>query len=69
VQSNSANEVYLTSAQIRRRYGNLSNVTIWRWVRAGKIPQPIKIGRRLLFNLRALEAREAERECAAKDVA
>ena len=29
-------EVYLTAAQVRRRYGTISDMTLWRWCRAGQ---------------------------------
>ena len=30
--------------EVRRRCGNPSRVTIWRWIRDGRFPQPVKLG-------------------------
>lgn len=57
-------EVYLTSSQLKRRYGNCSDMALWRWLRRPGLgfPQPIKIGDRRywkLSDLRAFEVRRA----------
>ena len=56
-------KVYLTSRQVRARYGNCSDMSLWRWLNdpALNFPQPIKINRRRLWSLDSLERFEAER--------
>ncbi len=60
----SANEAaeWLRSRDLLRRFG-ISDVTLWRWVKAGKFPAPTKLGStRSLFWLRsAVETWEASR--------
>lgn len=41
-----SNDVVLPSAEVRRRFGGVSNMTIWRWIEAGILPPPIKINKR-----------------------
>ena len=36
----------ITSATLRAKFGNVSDMTIWRWQRAKLIPEPIKIRNR-----------------------
>lgn len=55
---------YLTARQVRARFGNVSDMSIWRWTRDPKLgfPQPIRINRRRLFkeaDIAAFEARQA----------
>jgi len=39
--------LYLSAAQVRRRYGGVSDMSIWRWLRDEGFPQPLRIsGRR-----------------------
>ena len=55
---------YLPIAAVRARYGNCSDVTIWRWMRDERtnFPQPMKAtNRRRLWKLAHLEAWEASR--------
>ncbi|QND42410.1 DNA-binding protein [Rhizobium leguminosarum bv. viciae] len=37
---------YLTQPQLRLRYGNISDMTVWRWIKAGRIPAPALFGNR-----------------------
>jgi hypothetical protein len=60
---------YLTSQQVRHRYGDVSDMSLWRWLHDGKIgfPRPIIINRRRYWHLRDLEAWERVRcECRAR---
>lgn len=63
-------KLYCTAAQVRRRYGGISEMGLWRWINDGKVdfPKPDLIvnGRRLwseetldIFDAR-LTVREAE---------
>ena len=56
-------KVYLTSRQVRERYGNCSDMTIWRWQNdpALNFPQPMKINHRRLWTQESLERFDAER--------
>ena len=33
---------YLKQKHVKARYGGISDMTIWRWVRDGLLPQPVK---------------------------
>lgn len=37
---------FLTQPQLRLRYGNISDMTVWRWIKAGRIPEPALFGNR-----------------------
>jgi hypothetical protein len=52
-------QVYLTSAQVKRRY-HISDATLWRWEGgAGDgFPMPMRVGRKKLYHLASLEAWE-----------
>jgi hypothetical protein len=54
-------DIYLTARQIRERYGKVSDMAIWRWLRdpALGFPQPLVINTRRLWKLADLEAFEA----------
>jgi predicted DNA-binding transcriptional regulator AlpA len=43
----------MSSEGVRAYFGGLSRVTLWRYVRAGKIPAPIKFSNRLSRWLRS----------------
>jgi predicted DNA-binding transcriptional regulator AlpA len=55
--------MFLTSKQVRERYGNRSNMSLWRWRRDPKLnfPPPITVKRRLLWKVEDLEQWERER--------
>jgi len=36
----------ISQTQLRRLFGEISDMTIWRWRKAGLLPQPIVINRR-----------------------
>jgi predicted DNA-binding transcriptional regulator AlpA len=42
-----ANVLYLTAAQVRARYGGISDMTLWRWLRNTELgfPKPRRINR------------------------
>lgn len=58
--------VLLSGPAVRRRYNNLSDMGLWRWLRDPKLnfPQPIYIRRRRYWTLEQLEAWEASRAAA-----
>ena len=57
--------LYIRDTDLAKRYG-VSRVTIWRWVRDGRFPKPIKLSPACTrWNLSAVEQHEAEREKAA----
>ena len=62
----SRGDVYLSSAQLRERYGNISPMTVWRWVRDEKMsfPAPLLIGKRNFWRLSDLETFERSRKAA-----
>jgi predicted DNA-binding transcriptional regulator AlpA len=47
-------ERFLTSKQVHERYGNISRMTLWRWVKAGNLPEPGYIGKRQFWREDAL---------------
>ncbi|WP_049735627.1 helix-turn-helix transcriptional regulator [Rhizobium ecuadorense] len=50
---------FITRAQVRKRYGGISDMTITRWLRAGRIPEPALIANRHYFDEDELD--EADR--------
>lgn len=56
-------DIYLSAKQVRERYGGISDMSLWRWLRDGELnfPQPIRINGRRFWRLSALEAFERER--------
>ena len=42
IQSNISNPVYVSDKQLAIRYG-VHRTTVWRWIRNGEFPKPIKI--------------------------
>jgi prophage regulatory protein len=52
---------YVSAAQLAERYG-VHKATIWRWVKSGILPQPIKFGAQSTrFDLDEVERLDAER--------
>jgi hypothetical protein len=51
--SSYATAVFLTAAQVRVRYGCVSEMTIWRWLKdpALVFPEPIRINRRRYWKI------------------
>lgn len=60
--------MYLTTAQVADRYG-ISRTTVWRWIKAGRLPEPVMIGPGVKrFSITELDAADTawnEREGAA----
>lgn len=56
-------DIRLTSKQVRARYGDVSDMCLWRWLRSKDLnfPKPLEINRRRYWKLADLEAWEAER--------
>jgi predicted DNA-binding transcriptional regulator AlpA len=52
---------YLSSKQVRARYGGISDMTLWRWLRDPSLafPQPTIINRRRFFVLSRLDEFDA----------
>lgn len=61
-------DVYLSSNQVRKRYGETSDMSFWRWLNNAKMnfPKPIFIQRRRFWRLSDLVQWERQR---AKDAA
>jgi hypothetical protein len=51
---------YLTAAQVRKRYGGVSDMALWRWLRDERLgfPQPLRIQSRRFWRLTDLVAWE-----------
>lgn len=47
---------YLTRRQVRERYGNVADITIRRWIDAGRIDEPLRIANRDYFDEAQLDA-------------
>ena len=55
---------YLTAEQVRTRFGGISDMSLWRWLKDPELefPQPIRVNRRRLFKEHEIiewEARQA----------
>ena len=59
----SHNRQYLTSKQVRARYGGISDMSLWRWLNDNSdFPQPMRINGRRFWLLAELEAWEPVRK-------
>lgn len=56
----SIGERFLTSRQVRERYGSVSRMTLYRWTKEGKLPPPVHIGSHPMWRLSDLEAWETK---------
>lgn len=58
--SDESDKVYVPAAKVRERYGGISDMSLWRWVRNPEMgfPQPLTINRRRYWCLRELEVWE-----------
>jgi hypothetical protein len=56
-----SNVTYLTAAQVRQRFGGISDMALWRWLHDEdlKFPQPLYIQRRRFWRASDLTAWEA----------
>jgi predicted DNA-binding transcriptional regulator AlpA len=55
-----AGETRLTGPQVRARFGNISDMTLWRWLQDPELgfPEPLIIQRRRYWRLADIEAWE-----------
>jgi predicted DNA-binding transcriptional regulator AlpA len=53
----------ITPKQLRQRFGNISEMTLWRWLRDESLglPKPLVINRRKYFDLSEIETWERRR--------
>jgi hypothetical protein len=58
-----APQVFLTSTQVRVRYGSISDMALWRWLRDPQMnfPRPAYFGRLRFWRLNDLEEWERDR--------
>jgi hypothetical protein len=58
-----SDDVLLTSRQVRSRYGNISDMSLWRWLRDERLnfPRPLVLNKRRYWRLRELIAWERAR--------
>lgn len=56
-EASSARQIFLTSSQVRERYGSISDMALWRWLRDPQMefPPPIYFGRLRFWKLNDLE--------------
>lgn len=54
---------YLTASEVRARFGNISDMTLWRWLEDDELgfPRPMRVNRRRLFKERDIVDWEARR--------
>jgi predicted DNA-binding transcriptional regulator AlpA len=52
----------LKASAVSERYGCVSDMTLWRWVRDGVIPHPVKINGRNYWREADLDEIDAQRE-------
>jgi predicted DNA-binding transcriptional regulator AlpA len=54
-------DCFLTGKQVRARYGGISEMTVWRWLKDESLcfPQPLYIQKRRFWKLADIEAFEA----------
>lgn len=57
---------YLRAAAVRARYGDISDMTLWRWLNSPKstFPRPIYFGRHRFWGVEDLDV--YDRACAAR---
>jgi len=55
--------IYLNAAQVRTRYGGVSDMALWRWLHDEdlKFPKPLRINGRRFWNERELTAWDCTR--------
>lgn len=59
----SSPKTYLSSLQVRARYGGVSDMSLWRWSRDPELgfPAPIRINNRRFWDCAALDAFDQRR--------
>ena len=62
-KTHAAQRVFLTSAQVRGRYGGISSMALWRWLHDPRMdfPRPVRFGRLRFWELNRLEDWERNR--------
>lgn len=62
--SSERSKQYLTATQVRARLGNISDMTLWRWLRSEEMgfPQPIIIASRRYFDEAEISAWQRKRQ-------
>ena len=53
-------ERLVSQRELRQTFGGVSNMTLWRWQKSGRLPKPIKISGRNFFRESALIALQEE---------
>jgi predicted DNA-binding transcriptional regulator AlpA len=66
--ADAADTIYLSAVQVRRRYGGVSDMTLWRWLRDETLafPRPRWIQSRRFWDVAELAAWDAGRPVAAR---
>lgn len=57
---------FLTRRQVRARYGGIADITVRRWIDAGWLDEPLRIGNRDYFDEEKLDATDSRRAAAAR---
>lgn len=60
ITTHDTGHVFLTAAQVRARYGGISDMSLWRWLHDPDLafPRPLRVNRRRFWKLVELEAWE-----------
>ena len=53
-------EKLISQRELRQTFGGVSDMTLWRWQKNGKLPRPVKISGRNYFRESALLALQQE---------
>jgi predicted DNA-binding transcriptional regulator AlpA len=63
--------IYLTAAQVRARYGGMSDMGLWRWLHNGELgfPKPFRINRRRFWKASELTAWDSTRRASNREAA
>ncbi|WP_189453901.1 helix-turn-helix transcriptional regulator [Cognatilysobacter bugurensis] len=51
-----ATQPLIAASTVRRQFGGISDMTVWRWVQKGLLPEPIKINGRNYWRESDVEA-------------
>ena len=62
---------YIGARRVRQRYDNISDMTLWRWIRDPDMgfPKPVYLGRYRFWRVADLQRWEAEQARRGKDAA
>ena len=63
---NTENKKLLTAAQVRERFGNISDMSLWRWINDERVafPRAVYISRRRFWRESEIDAFEARQAAA-----